>query len=148
MGKPSHAAGQNEAGAEATGRHVFLAQEACMKTIWNLLALLGLVAALSGCTVTAAPMVYVPPPACPEGYYYASGYGCIPCRPAWSCRRTRSTPWSTPRGAEPRSCGSHALRHHQLPNVGEQVQVLSHSRGLTHVWALPEARKVASRYLN
>jgi uncharacterized protein YgiM (DUF1202 family) len=121
-----------------------------MKTFWNLLALFGLAAALSGCTVTAAPMVYVPPPACPEGYYYASGYGCLPLPagvvvPADAVYAAVAT-----QGLSLRSCGSTRCDIINSLNLGEQVQVLSHQGDWTHVWAFTRGQEgwVASRYLN
>ncbi|KHK01588.1 SH3 domain-containing protein [Desulfovibrio sp. TomC] len=123
-----------------------------MNTIRGLFLLLGFSAllAISGCVVTAGPMVYVPPPACPEGYYYASGYGCIPLPagvvvPADGVFAVVNTD-----GLSLRSCGSTKCAIINSLSAGEQVQVLGQEGGWTHVWAYTRGQDgwVSTRYLN
>ena len=47
---------------------------------FGLFCCFALLLVVSGCVVAAGPTVYVPapPPACPDGYYWSSGYGCVP----------------------------------------------------------------------
>ena len=120
-----------------------------MRRLWLLLGLAALFA-VSGCTVSAGPMVYVPPPACPEGYYYASGYGCVPA----------TAPIVVPGGGvfavvnidglSLRSCGSTKCGILDSLGAGEQVQVLGQEGNWTHVWAYTRSKEgwVATKYLN
>lgn len=121
-----------------------------MKALWTLLLFAGLAAALTGCTITAAPMVYVPPPACPEGYYYASGYGCLPTPPGVVLPADAVYATVGIQGLNLRSCGSMQCAVINSLNQGEQVQVLSHEGDWTHVWAFSRGQEgwVGSRYLN
>ncbi|MFP5257617.1 MAG: SH3 domain-containing protein [Acidobacteriota bacterium] len=123
-----------------------------MKAMRGLCLLLGLAAlfAASGCTVSAGPAVYVPPPACPEGYYYSPGYGCVPAAgpiavpggPVYAVVNTD--------GLSLRACGSMKCGIINSLNAGEQVQVLGQEDGWTHVWAFTRNQEgwVATRFLN
>ena len=122
-----------------------------MMTIWRTLLLLaGLAAALSGCTVTAGPMVYLPPPACPEGYYYASGYGCVPLPTGVIVPPDAVYASVNTQGLSLRGCASTKCDIINSLNLGEQVQVLGHEGSWTHVWAVARSQEgwVASRYLD
>ena len=120
-----------------------------MRGLWLLLGLAALFT-VSGCVVAAGPMVYVPPPACPEGYYYSPDYGCVPA----------SVPMVVPGGGvfavvnidglSLRSCGSTKCGILDSLGAGEQVQVLGQEGNWTHVWAYTRNQEgwVATKYLN
>jgi len=123
-----------------------------MKAMRGLCLLFGLATlfVVSGCVVAAGPTVYVPPPACPEGYYYSPGYGCVPA----------VRPIVVPGGAvfavvnidglSLRTCGSTKCGIINSLNVGEQVQVLGQEGSWTRVWAYTRNQEgwVATKYLN
>jgi uncharacterized protein YgiM (DUF1202 family) len=123
-----------------------------MKALRGLWLLLGLtvLAAVSGCVVTAGPTVYIPPPACPEGYYYAAGYGCLPVPggvviPADGIFAVVNTD-----GLSLRTCGSTKCGIINSLAAGEQVQVLGQEGGWTHVWAYTRGQEgwVSTKFLN
>lgn len=119
-----------------------------MRGLWLLLGLAALFA-VSGCVVAAGPAVYVPPPACPEGYYYSPGYGCVPAGrvaiPPDGVFAVVNTD-----GLSLRSCGSTKCGIINSLNAGEQVQVLGQEGGWSHVWAYTRGQEgwVSTKYLN
>ncbi len=125
-----------------------------MKTARGLALMVGLalVAALSGCTVAAGPAVYypAPPPACPEGYYWSPGYGCVAMPPAVVVPPDAVYAVVNTNGLSLRSCPTTKCGIIDSLLVGEQVQVLSHKGAWTQVWAFSRGLEgwVASRYLD
>jgi len=108
---------------------------------------------VSGCVVAAGPTVYLPappPPACPDGYYWSSGYGCLPLPvgvvvPADAAYAVVNTNYLSLRSCPTTKCGIVASL-----DLGEQVQVLGQEGRWTHVWAYTRGQEgwVASKYLN
>ncbi|WP_428568511.1 MAG: SH3 domain-containing protein [Solidesulfovibrio sp. DCME] len=117
---------------------------------WCLLAMLGVVAVLSGCVVAAGPAYYAAPPPCPAGYYWSPGYGCVaapvdvvvPPDPVYAVVNID--------GLNLRSCPTTQCGVVTGLSRGEQVQVLAHEGNWTHVWAFTRNLEgwVASRYLD
>lgn len=122
-----------------------------MRTIWLFVGLTVL-AALSGCVIAAGPTVYVPQPTpvCPEGYYWSPGYGCVPLPvgvvvPPDAVFAVVNRQYLSLRACPTTKCGIQASL-----NVGEQVQVLNHQGGWTHVYVPGRGMEgwVATKYLN
>jgi uncharacterized protein YgiM (DUF1202 family) len=121
-----------------------------LRGMWLLLGVLAMLSMISGCTVTAGPMIYVPPPACPEGFYYAAGYGCLPLPTGVVLPPDAVFAVVNTEGLSLRSCGSTRCDILNSLSAGEQVQVLGHEGGWTRVWAFTRGQEgwVASRYLD
>jgi uncharacterized protein YgiM (DUF1202 family) len=117
-----------------------------------LTTILGIAAALAGCTVTAGPAVYYPatPPPCPDGYYWSPGYGCVAVPPAVVVPPDAVYAAVNTDGLSLRSCPTTKCGIVTSLGKGEQVQVLSHEGAWTHVWAFTRGLEgwVASRYLD
>uniref|UniRef100_I2Q1Z5 SH3 domain-containing protein n=1 Tax=Desulfovibrio sp. U5L TaxID=596152 RepID=I2Q1Z5_9BACT len=108
--------------------------------------------AVSGCTIAAGPAYYPPagPPPCPAGYYWSPGYGCVPLPvgvvvPPDAVYAVVSTD-----GLSLRSCPGTKCGIINSLNAGEQVQVLGHEGGWTHVWAFTRGQEgwVGSKHLD
>ncbi|HCR14525.1 SH3 domain-containing protein [Solidesulfovibrio sp.] len=117
-----------------------------------LTAVLGVAAALAGCTVTAGPAVYypAPPPPCPDGYYWSPDYGCVAVPPAVVVPPDAVYAAVNIDGLSLRSCPTTKCGIVASLGKGEQVQVLSHEGSWAHVWAYTRGLEgwVASRYLD
>jgi hypothetical protein len=125
-----------------------------MKSLRGLCLFLGLVVlTVTGCTVTAGPPVYLSGPrpvACPPGYAWSPDYGCMPLTagvvlPADATYATTRIDYLSLRSCPTTKCGILASLR-----LGEQVQVINHEEGWTHVWAYSRGLEgwVASKYLN
>lgn len=125
-----------------------------MKAMRGLFVLLGftMLVSMSGCVVTAGPTVYLPPPmpACPDGYYFAAGYGCVPLPAGVVVPPNATYATVNTDGLSLRSCASTKCGIIVSLSLGEQVQVLGYEGRWTHVWAYARGLDgwVASKYLN
>lgn len=123
-----------------------------MKAMRSVCLLVGFSAlvALSGCVVAAGPTVYVPspPPVCPDGYYWSPGYGCVPApvmvAPSVVYAQV-NTQYLSLRSCPTTKCGILASL-----DLGEQVQVLYHQGGWTHVFVPTRGLEgwVATKYID
>lgn len=117
--------------------------------LWLVLALMVLIT-VSGCAVAVRPAVYVPPPACPEGYYFSPGYGCIPLPAGVVLPHDGVFAVVNTDGLSLRSCGSTKCGIINSLTAGEQVQVLGQEGRWTRVWAFTRGQEgwVATKFLN
>ena len=119
---------------------------------FGLFCCFALLLVVSGCVVAAGPTVYVPapPPACPDGYYWSSGYGCVPLPAGIVVAPDAAYAVVNINYLSLRSCPTTKCGILASLELGEQVQVLGQEGGWTHVWAYARGQDgwVASKYLN